>query len=55
MSRSGSEASTASGFSGLLRKEGVGAANGKLKGAAVNVGAAESLRMNIGAKGRKAG
>ena len=55
MSRSGSEASTASGFSGLLRKEGAGAVNGKLKGPAVNVGAAESLRMNIGAKGRKAG
>ena len=55
MSRSGSEASTASGLSGLLRKEGAGAANGKLKGTAVNVGAAESLRMNIGAKARKAG
>jgi vacuolar-type H+-ATPase subunit H len=52
MSRTASDASTASGISGLLRKEG-GAANGKLKGAQAHVGAAESLRMSIGGKGKK--
>lgn len=55
MSRTGSDASTASGFSGLLKKEGIGAANGKPKGTPAQVGAAESLRLNIGAKGKRAG
>jgi UV radiation resistance-associated gene protein len=51
MSRTASDASSASGFSGLLRKE----ANGKLKGAQTNVGAAESLRMIGGGRVKKGG
>ena len=55
MSRTASDASTASGFSGLLRKEGAGAANGKLKGVQPSAGAAESLRMIGGGRVKKGG
>lgn len=51
MSRTASDASSASGFSGLLRKEGV---NGKPKGGGQGaLGAAESLKMSMGGKGKK--